>query len=138
MRPTWPTKKVTWVTQIVRVICDVNQYMMKWSFNLLSYCLDSDFSISNIGKSQPKNWHYKFQHKIILADLNQYMTATCLVIILADDAIKHTCICPLASHLFSNFSPFHSPVKKKEKQWRMKGLIMIQWINLNQNNRYPY
>ena len=38
-------------------------------------------------------------------------------------------------HVFSNFSPFHSLVKKKGKQGRMKGLTMEKWINLNQNNR---
>ena len=38
-------------------------------------------------------------------------------------------------HLFSNFSPFRLPVKEKGKQWRMKGLTMAQWINLNRNNR---
>ena len=34
----------------------------------------------------------KSQHETILADLNRYTTAMCLVIILMDDAIKHTCI----------------------------------------------
>ena len=34
----------------------------------------------------------KSQHETILADLNRYMTTTRLVIILTDDAIKHTCI----------------------------------------------
>ena len=43
--------------------------------------------------------------------------------------------CTIHWHLFSNFSPFHSPVKKKRKQWRMKGLTKAQWINLDQNNR---
>ena len=69
---------------------------------------------------------------------------TRLVIILMDDAIKYTCIWPhgiisisptIHRHLFSDFSPFHLPVKEKEKQWRMKGLTMAQWIHLNQNNR---
>ena len=47
-------------------------------------------------------WHipaqkhaYKPQHETILADLNRYTTATRLVTILMDDAIKHTCIWPL-------------------------------------------
>ena len=35
---------------------------------------------------------YKSQHETILADLNWYMTATHLVIILLYDAIKHTCV----------------------------------------------
>ena len=38
-------------------------------------------------------------------------------------------------HLFRDFSPFHSPVKGKGKQGRMKELTIVQWINLNQNNR---
>ena len=60
----------------------------------LSYSLGST---SCIGISQPKNTHIgKSQHETILADLNRYMTATRLVIILTDDAIKHTCIWPLA------------------------------------------
>ena len=33
-------------------------------------------------------------------------------------------------HLFSNLSPFCSPVKEKGKQWRMKELTMVHWINL--------
>ena len=71
------------------------------------------------------------------------MTALCLVIILTDDAMKHKCMWPLTlskshtihRHLFSEFSPFCSLVKGKGKQGRMKGLIMAQWTNLNQNNR---
>ena len=39
-------------------------------------------------------------------------------------------------HLFSNFSPFHSPLKEKGKQGRMKGLTMTQCINLNLNKRF--
>ena len=38
--------------------------------------------------------------------------------------------------LCSDFSPFRSPIKEKEKQWRINGLTMAQWINLNQSNRY--
>ena len=37
-------------------------------------------------------------------------------------------------HLFRDFSPFHLPVKEKQKQEKMKGFTMVQWINLNQNN----
>ena len=40
---------------------------------------------------------YESQHETILADLNRYMTATRLVIILTNDAIKHTCVWPLIS-----------------------------------------
>ena len=46
-------------------------------------------------------------------------------------SISHT----IHRHLFSDFSPFRSPVKEKGKQGRMKGLTMAQWINLNWNNR---
>ena len=38
-------------------------------------------------------------------------------------------------HLFSDFSPFRSPIKEKGKQGRMKGHTRAQWINLNRNNR---
>ena len=40
----------------------------------------------------------KSQHETILADLNRYMTPTRLVIILTNDAIKHTCVWPLVWH----------------------------------------
>ena len=67
-----------------------------------------------------------------------------LLIILLDDAIKHTCIWPLAwrnkykpysSLTPHNFSPFHLPVKEKRKQGRMKDSPWRKGINLNQNNR---
>ena len=45
-------------------------------------------------------------------------------------SISHT----IHQHLFSDFSPFNSPVKEKGKQGRMKGFTMVQWINLNWNN----
>ena len=104
-------------------------------------------STSFIGISQPKNTHISLNMtETILADLNRYTTATHLVIILTDDAIKHTCVWPLAwcnkwkpynssTPLQSDFSTFRSPVKEKGKQGRMKGLNMVQWINLNWNNR---
>ena len=44
--------------------------------------------------------------------------------------------CTIYWHLFSNFSPIHLPVKEKEKQSRIKGLILAQWINLNRINRF--
>ena len=76
---------------------DVNQYTMKRSSNLSLYLLDSDFSTGCIGKSQPKNTYvYESQLEIILADLNRYMVATHLVIIVMDDAIKYTYIWLLA------------------------------------------
>ena len=86
------------------------------------------------------------QHETILADLNRYTTATRLVIILMDDAIKHTCTFghyrdvisksrTIHRHLFSSLSPFRSPIKEKGKQGRMKGLTRAQWVNLNRNNR---
>ena len=76
-----------------------------------------------------------------------YTTAMRLMaIILTDDAIKHTCVWPLAwrnkekpynssTPFQSDFSPFRSPVKEKGKQGRMKGLTRAQWVNLNRNNR---
>ena len=36
-------------------------------------------------------------------------------------------------HLFSDFLPFYSPVKEKEKQRRIKRFTMVQWIYLNWN-----
>ena len=69
---------------------------------------------------------------------------------LTDDAIKYSymCIWPLVWHViisisaiqFINTGPlqwsliFYSPIKEKEKQWRIKGLTMGQWINLNRSN----
>ena len=60
------------------------------------------------------------------------MTAMRLVIILTDDAIKHSAFGherdiisksrAIHQHLFSDFSPIHSPLKEKGKQGRMKGL----------------
>ena len=63
------------------------------------------------------------------------MTATRLVIILTDDAIKHAYVWPLISvtyvisksrtihrYLFNDFSPFPSPVEEKGKQGRIIGL----------------
>ena len=47
-------------------------------------------------------------------------------------SISHT----IHQHLFSDFSPFHSIVKEKGKQGKMKGLTMAQWINLNRSNRF--
>ena len=77
---------------------------------------------------------YKSQHETILADLNWYTTATSLVIIVTDDAIKHTCIRPLAwwnkYKAYNSLTPvqqsftFRSPVKEKGKQWMMKGHTM--------------
>ena len=126
------------------VVRDMNLYMMKWSSNLSSYSLDTNFSSSCIGKITAQEHSYNSQHETLLADLNRYTAAMHLVIILTDDAIKHTHIWPLTrrdksrtihSLLFSIFSPFHSPVKGKGKQWRMKGLTMAQWIYLNWHNR---
>ena len=44
--------------------------------------------------------------------------------------------CTIHRHLFSDFSPFYSPVKEKGKQGRMKVLTMAQCIYLNRDNRY--
>ena len=69
---------------------------------------------------------------------------TLRLLISMDDPIKHTCHWPLAWrisisftihwHLFNNFSPFHSPVKEKGKQWRMKELAMVLYCEKN----WPY
>ena len=94
---------------------------------------------SYIGKLQPKNMHIcKSQHGIRLESVPRKIL--CLLIILTDDAIKQLCDVISVSHtthrhLFSNFSPFHSPIKEKGKQGRKKGLTMAQCINLNRNNR---
>ena len=128
------------------VICEVNHYMMKWSSCLSLYSFGSNFSNSCIEISQPKNTHISLnQHETILADLNWYMGTMRLVTILTDDAMKHICIWPLvwcnkykpynSSILLQWFLLFQSPVKKKGMQWRMKGFIMAQWINLDRNNR---
>ena len=63
-------------------------------------------------------------------------TLVCHTAFLAAD----TQLCVLISRtirqdFFSIFSPFHSLVKRKGKQGRMKGLAIEQWINPNQNNR---
>ena len=118
--------------------------MIKWSSNLLLYSLNSDFSSSCIGKSQPKST-LKSWHETILADLNWYTATTHLGIILTDNTIKYTCIWPLlwcnTYKPYNSSTPlqwyliFYSPVKEKGKQWRLKGLTMAQWINFNQNNR---
>ena len=46
-------------------------------------------------------------------------------------SISHT----IYWHLFRDFSPLHSPVKEKGKQGKMKGLTMVQGININWNNK---
>ena len=57
----------------------------------------SQFSEANFYIGNPTKEHaYRSQHETILADLNRYTTATRLVIILTDDAIKHTYAWPLA------------------------------------------
>ena len=49
---------------------------------------------------------------------------------------KNMCISrTIHQHFFSDFTSFCSPVKEKRKQRRMKKLTMVQWINLNQNNK---
>ena len=62
-----------------------------------------------------------------------------------DDTINYMCIwhqsdvmsiSPIIHwHLFSDFSSFHSPVKEINKQRRIMGLPMAQWINRNRKNR---
>ena len=78
-----------------------------------------------------------------MVDLNRYMTKTLHLLIVDDATFSHTfshlhdisIAITISQHLYSHFSPFHLPVKEKEKQWRMKGLNMVQWINFNQNNK---
>ena len=78
-----------------------------------------------------------------MADLNRYMTKTLHLLIMDDATFSHTfshlhdisIAITISQHLYSDFSPFHLPVKEKEKQWRMNGLNMVQWINFNQNNK---
>ena len=78
-----------------------------------------------------------------MVDLNRYMTKTLHLLIVDDATFSHTfshlhdisIVITISQHLYSHFSPFHLPVKEKEKQWRMKGLNMVQWINFNQNNK---
>ena len=121
--------------------------MMKWSFNLSSlYSLDSDFSSSCIGKSQPKNMYnisinmkpswltWIVQGNNVLGNnFNGWCNQAHMHLPLAwhNKYISHT----IHWHLFSDFSPFRSPVKEEGKQWRMKGLIIAQWININWNKR---
>ena len=64
---------------------------MKQSSNLLSYSLDSDFSTSCIGKSQPKNMHMS-QHGTIFGWLESIHGNNMLGNNLTDNAIKHKCI----------------------------------------------
>ena len=51
--------------------------------------------------------------------------------------------CNLLTTSFVIISPFHYSIKEKDTERRMKGLAMVKWINLNQNNktvvvhRYP-
>ena len=73
---------------------------------------------------------YKSQHEAILADLNWYTTATPLVVILTNDAIKHTCVWSLVWH--SKYKSYNSSTplqwfftflfssQGKVKQCRMK------------------
>ena len=127
---------------ILWLVRDVNSYMMKRSSKLSSYSLDST---SFIGISQSKN---KSQHETILSNLNRSTIVTWLVIILTEDAIKHMHVQlainlhevtnkshTIHQHLFSDFSPICSSVNEKGKQGRMKGLTMVQCLNINRNNK---
>ena len=108
-------------------------------------CLIMILAPAVLANDSPRTCIYsKSQHKTTMPDLNWYMATTHLVIILKDNAIKHTCIWPLAWHNkykpynsstpLQQFLTFHSPVKEKGKQWRMKGFTMPQLMNLNWNN----
>ena len=62
-----------------------------------------------------------------------------------DDVIKHTCFWPLT--WYNKYEPYYSLTllrfltflftsqREGVKQWMMKGLTKVQWINHNQNNR---
>ena len=69
------------------VACGVNQYIIKRSSNLSLYSLDSNLAPALLANHSPK-CAYKSQLETILADLNRYMAATRLIILM-DDAIKH-------------------------------------------------
>ena len=59
-----------------------------------------------------------------MADLNRYMTKTLHLLIMDDATFSHTfshlhdisIAITISQHLYSDFSPFHLPVKEKEKQ----------------------
>ena len=78
------------------VVREVNQYMMKGSSNLLSYSLYSDFSSSCIGRSQAKNMHLSLNMKPSWLTWIGTQQNIALVNNLTNDAIKYTCIWPLA------------------------------------------
>ena len=111
-------------------------------------CLIAILAVPILANNSPKHT-YESQHKTILADLNRYMANTCLIIILMDDAIstwhalghRHDVISisrTIYWYHISNFSFFSSPAKEKGKKWKMKGVNMVQWINLKWNNKAVY
>ena len=110
----------------------------KWSTNPV---LDNNFSSNCIVKSQPKNTHIHHNMKLSWLTWISKRQKLCLLMY---DATMYTCIWPFAwrkninrynsSTSLTNFSSFCSPVKEKQKQWRTKGLSIVQWINLNRNN----
>ena len=76
-----------------------------------------------LASHSPRTHIRKSQHLAILADLNRYMAKLCLVIILMDDAIKNTCVWPLAkavqfidtSTTISHFFVLQSKERRKEE-----------------------
>ena len=115
------------------------------STNVALYSFDSDFSNSCIGKSHPNNMLISLNMKpswLTWIGIRQNMLGNNFKWMMESSihAFGHyhgviSISCTIRWHLFSNFSPFHLPVKEKEKQWRMKVLTVAQWLNLNQNNR---
>ena len=82
----------------------VHDEMIFQSSNLLSYSLDST---SCIGISQPKNMHISLNMKPSwLSWIGIRQRCMYLVIILTYDAIKHTCVWPLAWH--DKYNPYNS------------------------------
>ena len=76
---------------------------------------------------------------LVICDLDQYMVATLLVLINkyngrpTDNQVHvHN---SYVHDIMSGHLKFINTYFAKEKQWRMKGLNMVQWINLNWDNR---
>ena len=136
-------KHVSWLVEAWNVtyfiVHEVNQYMVKriyGSINLSWYVLDINFISSCIGTSQPKNMHLSLNIKSSWLTWIGTRQKHCAW--LTDDAIKYMCIWALvwcskykpynSSTPLQHFLPFHSSVKEKGKQWRMKGFAMVQWL----------
>ena len=94
---------------------------------------DNNFSSSCNGKSWPKNMHVSLNMKSPCLPESAHRRTLHLLIILTDDAIKHTCIWPLVwcniykPHILSLplqlFLTFSFTI---QREWGMKGLTMMQ------------